>query len=102
MRAFNEKSCAYTKADARESMAIRTHGTACLSVAVVTTLLLSGELSSVRAQTTTTSPPPQTAQTTTTPPESKTRMEIYGFTMLDAIFDFEKNNPDWFDTMRPT
>ena len=29
-------------------------------------------------------------------------MDIYGFTMLDTVFDFEKNNPDWFDTVRPT
>jgi DcaP outer membrane protein len=29
-------------------------------------------------------------------------MEIYGFAMLDNIFDIEQNNPDWFDTVRPT
>jgi hypothetical protein len=75
-------------------------------VAVVTALLVSGEVSSLRAQTpqtttSTTSTTTTTAQTTTAD-DSKTRMDIYGFTMLDAIFDFEKNNPDWFDTVRPT
>jgi hypothetical protein len=29
-------------------------------------------------------------------------MEIYGFTMLDNGFDFEQNNPLWFDVVRPT
>jgi len=70
-------------------------------------LLLSGAASSVRAQTPTPTPTPTatTGQTTPAPPppdESKTRMDIYGFTMLDAIFDFEQNNPDWFDVVRPT
>jgi len=73
-------------------------------VAVVTALLVSGEVSSLRAQTpqTTTSTTSTTTAQTTTADDSKTRMDIYGFTMLDAIFDFEKNNPDWFDTVRPT
>ena len=56
-----------------------------------------------RLQTTPTDPPPTPAQTAATPAdESKTRMEIYGFTMLDNGFDFEQNNPDWFDVVRPT
>ena len=75
-------------------------------VAVVTALLVSGEASSLQAQTpqtsTSTTSTTTTAQTTPPADESKTRMDIYGFTMLDAIFDFEKNNPDWFDTVRPT
>jgi hypothetical protein len=29
-------------------------------------------------------------------------MELYGFAMMDAIADFKQNNPDWFDTMRPS
>ena len=70
-------------------------------------LLLSGAASSVRAQTPTPTPTPtattgQTAGASAPPDESKTRMDIYGFTMLDAIFDFEQNNPDWFDVVRPT
>ena len=30
------------------------------------------------------------------------RMEIYGFIMTDAIYDFKQVNPDWYDTLRPT
>jgi hypothetical protein len=57
-------------------------------------VLLSVGTSSVRAQS---EPEPQ-------PPDdsTKTKMEIYGFTMLDNIFDFERNDPLWFDVMRPT
>jgi hypothetical protein len=29
-------------------------------------------------------------------------MEIFGFAQGDAIFDFDQNNPDWFDVNRPT
>lgn len=29
-------------------------------------------------------------------------LEVYGFGMADAIFDFNQNNPDWYDTMRPS
>jgi hypothetical protein len=28
--------------------------------------------------------------------------EIYGFAMADAIVDFNQNNPDWYDTARPS
>ena len=31
-----------------------------------------------------------------------TSITIYGFAMLDAMYDFKQNHPDWFDTMRPT
>ena len=88
---------------------MRTPGNAALplSVLVVTAILLSGAVSSLRAQTPsdptpTPTPTPAAAQTATPADESKTRMEIYGFTMLDAIFDLEQNDPDWFDTVRPT
>ncbi len=30
------------------------------------------------------------------------RMEIYGFVMTDAIYDFKQVNPDWYDVLRPT
>ena len=30
------------------------------------------------------------------------RMEIYGFIMADAIYDFKQVNPDWYDVLRPT
>jgi hypothetical protein len=75
---------------------MRTLGNAALrmSVMVVTALLMSGEASSLRAQTPATAP----AQAT----DSKPRMDIDGFTMLDNGFDFEQNNPDWFDVVRPT
>src|SRR5258705_12887897 len=71
-----------------------------LSVAVVTTVLLSSEVSSLRAQSSPSSAPAQTPATAAD--ESKTRMEIYGFMMLDALYDFQQNNPDWFDVIRPT
>jgi DcaP outer membrane protein len=29
-------------------------------------------------------------------------LEIYGFGMADAIVDFNQNNPDWYDTVRPS
>lgn len=43
-------------------------------------------------------PAPPAAQA----PEAKPRIEIYGYTMLDMGYDFNKNNPDWFDVVRPT
>src|SRR5258708_2886138 len=73
-----------------------------LSVSVVTALLMSGAVSSLRAQTPQSPTPTPTAAQATPADESKTRMEIYGFTMLDAINDFEQNDPDWFDVVRPT
>jgi hypothetical protein len=30
------------------------------------------------------------------------RFEFYGFAMADAIVDFNQNNPDWYDTARPS
>ena len=35
-------------------------------------------------------------------PAANPRLEIYGFVMTDAIYQFGQNHPDWFDTMRPT
>src|SRR5690242_18113111 len=29
-------------------------------------------------------------------------VEIYGFAQADAIADFKQNNPDWYDTVRPS
>jgi hypothetical protein len=38
-----------------------------------------------------------------TPPEArKATMDLYGFVMLDSGYDFKSNDPNWFDTMRPT
>ncbi|HZN03699.1 MAG TPA: DcaP family trimeric outer membrane transporter [Candidatus Polarisedimenticolia bacterium] len=32
----------------------------------------------------------------------KTRMDIYGFAMLDMGYQTKQNDPDWFDVLRPT
>jgi len=29
-------------------------------------------------------------------------LEVYGFGMVDAIADFNQNNPDWYDVVRPS
>jgi DcaP outer membrane protein len=29
-------------------------------------------------------------------------MEIYGFAMMDMLYDVEQNDPNWFDVVRPT
>ena len=31
-----------------------------------------------------------------------TALDLYGFVMLDSGYDFGTNDPNWFDTMRPT
>jgi hypothetical protein len=33
---------------------------------------------------------------------AKPWLDIYGFAMLDTGFDFKQNDPNWFDTMRPS
>src|SRR5262249_24424704 len=35
------------------------------------------------------------------PTEDKAELEIYGFAQADHIVDFEQNNPDWYDVVRP-
>src|SRR5688572_30184024 len=45
---------------------------------------------------------PAVAQEAEPQPEKKVSMEIYGFAMMDAGYDFKQVHPDWFDTMRPT
>ena len=35
-------------------------------------------------------------------PETPPWMQIYGFAMMDAGFDFKQVHPDWFDVVRPT
>jgi DcaP outer membrane protein len=32
----------------------------------------------------------------------KAKISLYGFAMLDMGYDFNQNDPDWFDVMRPT
>ncbi|HKQ96384.1 MAG TPA: DcaP family trimeric outer membrane transporter [Candidatus Polarisedimenticolia bacterium] len=34
--------------------------------------------------------------------EGKTRMDLYGFAMLDMGYEAKQSDPDWFDVMRPT
>ncbi|MFC5270345.1 DcaP family trimeric outer membrane transporter [Adhaeribacter terreus] len=43
-----------------------------------------------------------TAQEVEPQPEKRVSMEIYGFTMMDAGYDFKQVHPDWFDVVRPT
>jgi len=33
---------------------------------------------------------------------TKSTLDLYGFVMLDAGYDFKTNDPDWFDVVRPT
>jgi hypothetical protein len=63
----------------------------------------------VPSQTVPTAPPTVsttvTAQTTETEKdtiEKKPGFDIYGFAQLDMGYDFNQNDPNWFDTMRPT
>jgi hypothetical protein len=34
--------------------------------------------------------------------EAKPSFTVYGFAMLDMGYDFKRNNPEWFDVMRPS
>jgi len=34
--------------------------------------------------------------------QEEKKMEIYGFIMMDAGYNFNQSDPDWFDVMRPT
>jgi outer membrane DcaP-like protein len=36
------------------------------------------------------------------PQDDKPTLDIYGFAQADAIADFNQNNPDWYDVMRPS
>jgi len=36
------------------------------------------------------------------PEPPKQGLEIYGFGQADAIVDFQQNNPDWYDVVRPS
>src|SRR5262245_1643579 len=42
------------------------------------------------------------AQTPATPAPDGPTLQIYGFVHSDSIFDFNQNNPDYFDANRPT
>src|SRR4051794_249842 len=43
-------------------------------------------------------------QTTDVDPNTKPKpwLQIYGFAMMDAGYDFKQVHPDWFDVVRPT
>src|SRR5688500_14452548 len=34
--------------------------------------------------------------------EGRKTMEIYGFIMMDAGYNFDQIHPDWYDVVRPT
>jgi len=42
------------------------------------------------------------AAVASTEDSSGTRFDLYGAAMLDMGYQFNQNNPDWFDVMRPT
>ena len=50
----------------------------------------------------------QTAETSQSTPASQTKpapkpwLDLYGFVMLDAGYDFKQTDPNWFDVVRPT
>lgn len=46
--------------------------------------------------------PKAPAEPPPTEEEKKSTLDLYGFVMLDAGYDFKTNNPDWFDVVRPT
>jgi len=45
---------------------------------------------------------PGEATLETDPDRGKPSAEIYGFVQTDAGYDFGRNDPDWFDVVRPT
>jgi len=72
-------------------------------------VLLMAAVPDVSAQSTTAAPttPPTTTTsagtaTTTTQDELKTKLDIYGFAMLDNGYQVEQNDSPWFDVLRPT
>ena len=38
----------------------------------------------------------------TTATDTKPWLQLYGFAMMDAGYDFKQTHPDWFDVVRPT
>jgi hypothetical protein len=43
-----------------------------------------------------------TATADPAPPKSGPTLSVYGFAQLDAIYDFQRSNPDWDATLRPS
>jgi hypothetical protein len=72
-------------------------------ICLITTVLLLGGVSQLRAQDAANGKADPQTQTTTaqvTPP--KPSLEIYGFAMLDMGHNFTQIHPDWYDTLRLT
>jgi hypothetical protein len=42
------------------------------------------------------------AEDASVPDANKARIEVYGQVMLDGIYDFDRMNPDWNATLRPS
>jgi hypothetical protein len=47
-------------------------------------------------------PTPAAAQAAAPKDEAKPRLDIYGFAMLDMGYETKQNDPNWYDTLRPT
>lgn len=45
---------------------------------------------------------PRPAATPDAKPDAKPWLDLYGFAMMDAGYDFKQTDPDWFDVIRPT
>ena len=64
----------------------------------VTTSAATGEASSTPLGAPNTAAKPSAVQGK----KSENTFEVYGFAMLDTGYQFNTNNPDWFDVVRPT
>jgi len=47
-------------------------------------------------------PPAPAAEPAPASDASDTRLDLYGFAMLDMGYQSKQNDPDWYDTLRPT
>jgi len=47
-------------------------------------------------------PPTENKKASTEQENFESRIDLYGFIMLDSGYDFKTNNPNWFDVVRPT
>ena len=75
----------------------RRTSTPALQGGAVALLLLAGVPTAARAEEPATPPAAQAAAS-----DDKGTLEIYGFGQADAIAQFKQNNPDWYDTNRPS
>jgi hypothetical protein len=63
---------------------------------------LEQELQSVVSEQASATTPSEEIGNENLPREKGTTLDLYGFVMLDSVYDFATNNPDWFDVVRPT